>query len=145
MEKQKNSFEKTLFNIWCWLVTFWDTIFQNVTKDNSHCLYMRHEKGAVILQPVSQSKKSFDERKNKELKQVIKKRLLEKFKYNLLLEDCCIVIPNESNTVTFFTYSLTKGWYVPDRDEHADIELILRLSQVRENNNNIKFFYAEII
>jgi hypothetical protein len=146
MEKQKNSFRKTLFNIWCWLVTFWDNLFQNVTTDKSGCLYIRHEKGVLILQPISLSKKNLDSEENLRIGKIIQKRLLGKFKYNLSIENSCVVIPGESGTVKLFMYSIEKGWYLPDRNNHEDIRSMLRLSELSsKNNTNINFFYTEII
>lgn len=145
MERKQNSLEKFLCTIWCYFITFWDNLFQNVTTDESGCLYIRHEKGALVLHPISLSKKNLDSKEDLKVGQMVRKRLLGKFKYNLSIENSCIVIPGESGTVKIFIYSLSKGWFFPDRDEHASIEHLLRLSQIRENATNIKFFYAEMI
>lgn len=146
MKTKQSSLEKFLYTIWCQLVTFWDMLFQNVTTDKSGCLYIRHEKGALILHPISLFKKNLDTKKNNELNQLLRKRLLGKFRYNLSIENSCVVIPGESGTVKFFMYSIEKGWYIPDQDNHEDIRMMLRLSELNtKQNNNIKFFYAEII
>lgn len=144
METKQNSLGKFLFFIWCQLVTFWDMIVQNVTTDTSGCLYIRHEKGALILHPMSLSKKNLDNEKNDELKKLLQKRLLGKFKYNLTTENSCIVVPNKLIGETLFYYCLTKGWYIPAQEEIYGLEQMKR-SYERKGIVNIKFFYAEII